>query len=167
MEDKPVKETNNLTRGLILGLGIALAVVTVFSFGMFVGEQKARFSYLWGRNYHGPLGGPPIGMGRPKGFFGGHGAAGVVIDKKKDSLVVRGPDNAEKTVLIDKNTYLIKGRQKVGLKEINNGDQVVVMGFPDSKGRIKARLIRIFDPGSWKEPMWRRDNSRPLPPSLL
>lgn len=150
-------------RRLVLVGGIALAVLVVFSFGMFVGEQKARFSYRWGANYHRSFGGPPpgrglppFGPGRPGGFFGGHGATGEVIRKTSDRLIVKSPDNAEKIVLITKETTLIKGRETIELKDVKARDRVVIVGSPDDKGRIKARLIRVFDAALWRESVWPR-----------
>ena len=144
---------NTLLKGLAIGFGIAFAVVVIFSFGMFIGEQKARFSSHWGDNYSREFGGPPppLGIGGPRGPFGGHGAAGIVIKKEATQLLLRGPDNAEKVILIDKATYFVKGRDKATLKDIKEISGIVVVGTPDNKGRIKARLIRIFAPEDWKE----------------
>ena len=160
---------NRLLAGMAIALGAAFAVVLIFSFGMFVGEQKARFHYGWGRNYGREFGGPPPPMtfGRPRGSFGGHGAAGIVIKKEPSKLLLRSPDNAEKVILIDKNTYFVKGRDRAAIKDIKENSRIVVVGSPDHKGRIKARLIRIFEPGDWKESMWRRDELRPPALSFL
>ena len=167
MDDQ--ESRNRLLAGIAIALGAAFAIIVIFSFGMFVGEQKARFYYRWGQNYHREFGGPPPPMqfGRPRGLFGGHGAAGTVIKKEPAKLLLRSPDNAEKVILISKDTYFVKGRDKAGFKDIKENSRIVVVGSPDNKGRIKARLIRIFESGDWKESMWRRDNSRPLPPSFL
>lgn len=148
-------------------MGITLAVIIIFSFGMFVGEQKARFSYRWADRYHRDFGGPPFGMGRPRGFFGGHGAFGSVVKKERSKLVIKGTDNAERIVLITKNTSIVKGREQAEEKDIKEGSRVVVLGTPNNKGQIEARLIRIFDETQEKESMWRRDDLRLLPPSLL
>ena len=149
---------NRILERLAIGLGAALLVVIIFSFGVFIGEQKAKFSYRWGQNYHREFGGPPPmrQFGRPEGFFGGHGAAGIVIKKESSKLMLRSPDNAEKVILIDKETYFVQDRAKAGLKDIKVNSRVVVVGSPDNKGRIKARLIRIFKPADRKESMWRR-----------
>lgn len=157
-----------LIKGLLIGFGTAFAVVAIFSFGMFVGEQKARFSERWGQNYSKEFGPPPAGLlGRPRGNFGGHGAAGVVIKKETDQLLLRSPDNAEKVILIKKDTYFVKNRSKASLKDVKEKSNIVVIGSPDNKGRIKARLIRIFEPENWKESKWEKDSSKPFPPSYL
>ncbi len=161
---------HRLLAGLAIAFGAAFAVMLIFSFGMFVGEQKARFHYGWGRNYGREFGGPPpppLMFGRPRGSFGGHGAAGVVIKKEKSKLLLRSPDNAERVILIDKNTYFVQARERAALKDIKVNARVVVVGSPDAKGRIKAKLIRIFEPGDWKEPMWRKEELRLPAPSVL
>lgn len=151
----------------MIGLGAFLVVVIVFLFGMFVGEQKARFSYRWGENYHRFFGGPRFGVGAPRGFFGGHGAFGEVIKKDSKTLVVRGPDNAEKAIILTDDTVVVKYRQKIKGQEIKIGDRIVVVGEPNKKGQIKARLIRVFDANLWKGSMWRRESSLGLPPPYL
>jgi RNase P/RNase MRP subunit p29 len=154
-------QQHSFIRGLLIGVGLVFAVLLIFSFGVFVGEQKARFSYRWGENYHRFFGGPPIGLGRPKGFFGGHGTVGTVVKKEKNQLIIRGPDNAEKVVLVTKNTYILKWRQKLALKEIKVGDRLVVLGQPNKRGQIKAGLIRVFAKELWKESLW--EEKLPLP----
>jgi len=150
---------------LIIGVGIAFAVVAVFSFGMFVGEQKARFSSSWGREYRGMFGRPPMGPGGPEGLFGGHGTVGVIIDNKDDKLWLRSPENVEKVILISKKTYIVRQRQEIELRDIKNGDHVVVIGSPDNKGRIEARLVRVIDAGTREDPSWGRNaEPPPLPP---
>ncbi len=158
-----------LLRGIAIGLGIAFVVATIFSMGLFIGGQKARFSIRWGENYNEHFGGPRRGLpGGPKDFFGGHGTAGIVIDVQGKSLVVSGRDQAEKVVLISKQTRIVKGRQAMELKDIKENSMIVVIGRPDDEGRIEAHLIRIFDgTGPGGRPMrggflWKDDNSRQL-----
>ena len=158
-----------LLHGIAIGLGVAFVVAAVFSMGLFIGQQKARFSIRWGQNYNQNFGGPRQMLpGGPKDFFGGHGTAGVVIDVKKESLVVRSRDNAEKVVLISDETSIVKGREVVELKDIEEESAIVVIGRPDDEGRIEAHLIRLFDgTGPGGRPMqggflWRNDTSRQL-----
>jgi len=139
-------QNGSLLRGVAVGLGIAFAVMTIFSLGVFVGQQKARFSIRWGQNYNQHFGEPRrMVPGGPRDFFGGHGTAGMVIKKTADSLVIRSRDNAEKIVLITDKTQIVERRQAIKLKDVAEDSMVVVIGSPDDKGRIKARLIRIFD----------------------
>ncbi len=174
-KEEPNKEPNwaaqntPLLRGIAIGLGIAFVVATVFSMGLFIGQQKARFSIRWGQNYNQHFGGSRrVLPGGPRDFFGGHGTAGVVIDVKKESLVVRSRDNAEKVILISDQTRIVKGREAIELKDIEEDNAIVVIGRPDDEGRIEARLIRLFDgTGPGGRPMqggflWRNDTSRQL-----
>ena len=132
-------------RGIAIGLGIAFTAVTILAIGIAIGHQKARFSYRWGQNYDRQFGGPKRAIpGGPQGFFGGHGTAGIVIKKNSKSLVVQSRDNAEKVILISDDTKIVERRQEIKLKDIKEDDNIVVIGSPDNKGRIKARLIRIF-----------------------
>ncbi len=133
-------------RGIAIGLGIAFAAVTILAIGIAIGQHKARFSLRWGQNYDRQFGGPRrIVPGGPRGFFGGHGTAGVVIKKDAKSLVVESRDNAEKVILVSDDTKIIERRQEIKFKDIMEDDNIVVIGSPDDKGRIKARLIRIFE----------------------
>lgn len=151
---------------LIVGVGIAFAVVAVFSFGVFIGEQKARFSFRWSQEYRSMFGRPPIGPGGPpEGLFGGHGTVGVVIDRKADQLLLKSPDNVEKVILIGKSTHLVRQRQEIKPKDIRNGDRAVVIGSPDNKGRIEAKLVRILDAATREDSLWGRNAAPPpLPP---
>lgn len=157
------KQQAHLIRGILIGLGVAFSVLLIFAFGVFVGEQKARFSYRWGESYHRFFGGPPLGPGRPRGFFSGHGTAGVLVKKEKARLIIRSPDNIERIILIDKDTFIVKGRERLNLEDIKEGDRLVVIGEPNNKGQVKARLIRVFAKGLWKESMWREKPLHSLP----
>jgi hypothetical protein len=164
---RPVQNENHFIRGLVIGLGIALLVIVCFSFGMMVGEMKTRFSYRWGENYHEFFGGPRIQPGQPRGFFGGHGTAGEIVKKKAKSIIIKGPDNAEKVILLSNQTSIVKGRDEATLKDIRVGNQAVVVGSPNKKGQIEARLIRIFEVQSWKGSLWERKDTPSSPSSLL
>ncbi len=159
----------SLLRGIAIGLGIAFVIATVFSMGLFIGQQKARFSIRWGQNYDQYFGGPRRMLpGGPADFFGGHGTAGVIIDVKDESLVVRSRDNAEKIVLISNRTRIVKGREAIKLKDLTEDTSIVVIGRPDDEGRIEAHLIRVFDgTGPGGRPLrggflWEKDSLRPL-----
>lgn len=168
VKNRLINIDGTFAKGLSIGLGAALVLIVVFSFGVFVGEQKARFSYRWGERYNQFFGGPRLGMpGGPRGFFGGHGTFGIVIKKEKNSLVIKGADNAEKIILITKDTKAIKGREEVKLDDIKVDDHATVIGSPNSKGQIEAKLIRLFDPRNREDLMW-PDRELPLsPPSPL
>src|SRR3990172_8160790 len=137
--------TNPLLGGILIGSGLLLAVLFIFWLGMVVGERKADFTHRvgeqFGREFGGRVAPPPVG--RPhifpapgKGFFGGHGTAGEVVKAEDGQLVIVGPENVEKTVIVSENTVLIKGRERVQPREIEVGNRVVVIGTPNNEGQI-------------------------------
>jgi len=150
-----MKQSKLLT-GIAIGVGAVFLAMLIFRAGVFVGMEKARYSYRWGENYQRNFGGPPRGFfgklsGRG-GFIGGHGTFGPIIKKNKNSVVVSGRENAEKVVTIDKNTRIIRGREVVTIKELKLDDRIAVIGRPDKKGVIQAKLIRVFDEKNFPPP---------------
>lgn len=145
--------SNVLLRGILIGSGVVLVLFSVFWLGMFVGEKKARFSFVVGQRYESLSGHkqatPPFGRGhippRRPFFSGGHAAVGEVISITDDQMVVRGRDNAEKVVLFGDKTRVFEGRSRVEVGEIKDGDRVVVIGRPSDEGQIDARLVRILN----------------------
>lgn len=135
---------NHLTRGILIGLGIAFGVLLVFYVGMYAGERKAGFSYRWMKGYHRNFGGPMPGPGMRRSYFGGHGVFGEVISNKGDKLVVKGKDNIEKVVNVAKKATVVKGKDKVKLSAIKTGEWVVIIGSPGKEGQIDAKMVRVF-----------------------
>lgn len=149
------KINHDVLKWLIIGLGGFLALVLVFSLGMFIGGYKARFSYRWAESYHQNFGGPR------GGFFGawrdfpsgdlieGHGAFGEIIELNETGFVIKGRDNIEKVIVTNKETVIKQGAKTIK-DELKVGDQVVVIGSPNEQGQVEAKLIRLFD-GELKE----------------
>lgn len=150
-EDKPssvTKKDESTLRGIVIGLGIAFAVIFIFSFGLIVGQMKANFPYHRGQNHGTRFGVPPrMAPGGAKGLFRDRGAAGTVIKKTKKTIVVRYPDNAEKIIKISDDTQIIEGREEIKLRDVKIDDRIAVTGQPDDEGRIEANLIRVFKDG--------------------
>ena len=147
---KPSDQTG-LWRNLAIGFGIALLVMLIFRAGMFVGMEKARFSYRWGENYHRNFGGPGMGPMGPMGrgeFFGGHGAVGPIIRINKNNIVIRDRENVEKVIAIGKDTRIFSGRDKISKKDLKVDEPVVVIGEPGKKGEVDAKVIRVFANGA-------------------
>jgi hypothetical protein len=161
------------TRGLI-ALGGLIVLALTFNLGVFVGYSKANFSQRWGDNYRRNFGGPTEGFGLnnrmmsgrrfdqrlgmmplPSGpdFVNAHGTTGVVIQVNQvatgtpqatSTIVIKGNDGVEKTVLIDAKTSILKDRQNVPVNNVAVDDTAVVIGQPNNAGQIEAKLIRIF-----------------------
>jgi hypothetical protein len=136
----------------IIGLAVFFAMLVIFGTGIFVGEMKARFSYRWAENYHRNFGGPPGGfMGNLRmppppdnEFVESHGIFGQIIKIGDSDFVIKGQDNAEKVVVINKDTAINSGKKTITKADLRVGEQVVVIGSPNSQGQIDAKLIRVF-----------------------
>ncbi len=159
---REMKQSKLLT-GIAIGVGVVFLAMLIFRAGVFVGMEKARYSYRWGENYQRNFGGPPRGFfGRFSGrgrFIGGHGAFGPIIKKNKGSVVVSDRENAEKVVAIDKDTRIIRGREVITIKELKLDDRIAVIGQPDKKGVIQAKLIRVFDGENFPSPSDRKGSN--------
>jgi len=160
-DTKIISDTNNKNAGkrkhdflkrTILGLVIFIAALLIFGTGVFVGEMKARFSYQWAENYHRNFGGPSGGfMGNLRlppppdnEFVEGHGTFGQIIKIGDSDFVIKGQDNVEKVVIINKDTVINIGRETITKADLKIGEQVVVIGSPNDQGQIDAKLIRVF-----------------------
>ena len=143
------KINSDALKWVIAGLIGFIVLFLTFGAGVKVGALKARYSYKWAENYHKNFGGPKSGFINnwrrfPVGdFINGHGSFGEIIEIKDSSFVIKGRENIEKVVIINKDTVITKSRETIkdGLKV---GDNVVIIGSPNEAGQIEAKLIRIF-----------------------
>jgi hypothetical protein len=165
--DENKKSHRDLLKWIIIGIIIFVYSVCVFGAGVFVGGMKARFSYRWAENYHRNFGGPENGfmfdmrMSPLNGeFIQGHGVFGEIIQIKDSDIVIKSQDNAEKVVIFNKDTAITVGRRTITKSDLKVGEQVVVIGSPNDKGQIEARLIRVFDGNIMMGP---RMNINPIP----
>lgn len=138
-------------RGIIIGLGVAILVLGVFKLGQVSGYHKARFSQKFGDNFNRNFI-DPRGGGFLKDFSdriappGGHGAVGKIVSISLPLMVVAGPDNIEKTILVSESTEIRKYRDDITTTELKIGDFIVVLGAPNDDGQIEAKLIRTVPP---------------------
>jgi len=155
-EDLQHKISNRVNRDILKRIVVIVSgfaiVALIFGAGIVVGEMKAKFSYRWAENYHKNFGGPRggfLGDWRripllPNDFIEGHGTFGEIIELNDNSFVIKGRGNVEKIVITTEDTIIKKGMKTIkdGLKV---GEYVVVIGSPNKKGQIEAKLIRIFN----------------------
>ena len=130
--------------------GFALLVGT-FSVGVAVGYRKAKFSYAWGENYHRNFGGPRGGFLRNfsqdfmgKDFIGAHGTFGQIIEVKDFELVVRGKDNVEKIIIINKDADIRHFQDTIQAENLKVNELIVAIGEPNDQGQIEAKFIRVM-----------------------
>jgi hypothetical protein len=146
---------HDILKWIIVGLLAIVAIVLVFGLGVFVGEKKAKFSYLWAENYHRMYAGPKAGFLRSlrmppfptfDEFIEGHGTFGEIIKIEGNNLVVKGRGNVEKVIIVTEKTVIKSGREDIKFSDLKIGDVIVIIGSPNDKGQIEAKLIRIFPP---------------------
>lgn len=133
-----------VTAGIVLSLVLALVV---FQAGVAVGYKKAEFSGRTGDRFFRVWGGEKgvrAAMPLPDDFIGGHGAAGRVVSVSLPTFFVATPDNLEKEVFVDSGTVVRKFRASVAASDIQPDEFVVVLGDPETDGRIRAKLVRVM-----------------------
>ncbi len=135
-------------RGVLVVIGIIAAALIIFRAGVFVGYRKATFSYRWGENYHKNFGGPRGGFLMEAfdkdDFINPHGTFGKIMKIELPTFVVEGSDGTEKVILIKDDTAIRRLRDTVETKDLKVNDNVVIIGEPNDKGQVEAKLIRIM-----------------------
>lgn len=149
---------------VLLSVSAILVALLIFNFGMFIGFNKAFFSYRWGENYHKNFAGPKGGFFREfsgKDFIDSHGAFGQIINIGDRLIIIKGRDDIERIISLEDNPVIKLFRDTVKISDLKLNDYVVVIGEPDESGKIKAKLIRIMPSpqskdGSYKFSPFRR-----------
>ncbi|HET8575217.1 MAG TPA: hypothetical protein VFM02_03560 [Candidatus Paceibacterota bacterium] len=148
----PSVRVSETARGIMIGLVVAIFLFALFQFGVFVGYQKAHFSGRLGDNYRKNF--ENAHQGDPGDFFGGrmlpggHGASGEIVSIALPKLVIAGPNNLEKTVVVNDETLVREFRNAIKTSDLKVGDHVVVLGTPDDQGQVNAKFIRVMPPPS-------------------
>ena len=153
MDIKKISESNT-TKRILIGIAAFIVTLLIFRAGMFVGFMKAGFSYKFGDTYYRTFNGEHSGKnGAPLEVFfkddmmiGGHGVIGKVIKIDLPNIMIEGSDNVEKVVEVNDETIIKRFRDSASIKDIQVNDTLVVIGSPDSKGQITAKLIRLLPP---------------------
>jgi len=139
---------SKIVRGILIGIGVAVLILIIFQAGMVAGYHKARFGARFGDNFErnliGPRGGGFGGKFITRGMPGGHGAAGEIISISLPQIVVAGPDNLEKTILVGTSTRIREFQDEITSDKLKAGNYIVVLGTPNNDGQINAKLIRLM-----------------------
>lgn len=137
----------------LIAIATVIVLLLVFKAGEFVGYKKAGFSYRWAENYHRNFGGPREGFFRDfdgKDYINAHGISGSIIkidslaSSSQATLIIKGDDNVEKTILVSDKTTIISRRETIKASDLKADDRIVVIGSPNEQGQIEAKLIRLF-----------------------
>ena len=139
---------SKLFRVIILIISGLIVLGFVFSLGIFVGTKQAEFSFKWADQYHRNFAGPQNGffgdMMMNNQFTEGNGVFGQIIKINGQTLTIKGADNVEKNILINKQTSIVYQRKNISLSELKTDENVIVIGDPNNNGQIQAELIRVM-----------------------
>lgn len=147
MMEGPSKNVEGILKWIIVIILCFVIVLIIFTTGVFVGQEKAKFSFVWTENYHRNFGGPTdgfFGNFSKEGFTSAHGAFGQVLKIKGNSIMIKGQDNIEKMVTASSDTEIINQTGKMQMGQIKIGSNIVAVGEPNNYGVLEAKLIRIF-----------------------
>jgi len=151
---------SKLFKRIIIGIGLLAIILFSFSAGIFVGYNKARFSYAWGENYDRNFGGghrtvfgfPPMdpqpagmpGLPPNPGSINAHGVFGTILNIASSNIAISSRDGIERTATIFSSTIMREGRETIKTTDLKIGDPVVIIGPPDEQGQINASFVRIL-----------------------
>jgi len=132
-------------------LGILLIALIIFWAGVAIGYNKAIFSYRWHSHYAEQFAGNQSPFAIPNDHDADnmpnpHGAFGTIISAHLPLIIIKGPIEAEKTVIITATTVIRDIHNDAASTTLTEGQGVVVIGSPDEQGRIVASFIRILPP---------------------
>ena len=131
----------------ILVIFLLILAVLIFQAGTFLGFNRASFMCQWGQNYNrnflGERGSPGGGLFdnnpiRPHGIFG------TVIKVSDSDLVIKDRDGVEKIVKISDDADIKSGRDSVKISDIKVGDEITIIGAPNSSAEIDADFVRVM-----------------------
>jgi hypothetical protein len=125
----------------LCSLAILIIAVLIFLAGIFVGFQKARFSYGLGQRYYNDFfqGRPPL---FDQSFVNSHGASGSITNISGKELTIKD-NNVSKIILITDSTIIRRNRIDASAADLKIGDEISVIGGPNDQGQIVAKFIRV------------------------
>jgi len=124
-----------------------ILLIGVFSLGMNVGFKKAGFTYDWSQNYSNNFGGrlTPIQAPPNSQLFNAHGLDGTILTIDKGSIILKDEDGNEKTVDVSAQTTIRQNFKNITAADLKTGEEIVVIGEPNPRGQIEAKLIRALN----------------------
>jgi hypothetical protein len=132
---------------ILIVIAVLFGLSLAFGLGVSVGFHKARFSYQWGENYDRNFGGPKrgiIGIFGGSNFMNSHGISGSIMKIDGSTVVIRGRNNVEMTVLVTDKTIIRMGNQNLKVSDLKIDENVIIIGNPDNSGQIQVELMRVL-----------------------
>lgn len=152
MTIKTYIQSKNFTH-VLCALGTLIILLAVFQAGIMVGVHKAKFSFHMGENYYRAFEGADrhdrggIALhAHEREFTDAHGAVGKILKVALPTLIVLGPDQIEKTVIVGADTTVRHFRDAGSMNDLAPDQYIVVIGSPNDRAELNARLIRILPP---------------------
>jgi hypothetical protein len=136
-----------IVKTVLIILGGFIIACGIFWLGMIIGLRKASFNYQWGKNYSDLFERPERMVfvnSRGGGFIDANSAVGFVIKIDTSTLLIKGDDGVEKSILIGGSTVIRRWQNTILPDDIKVDEKVVILGVPSSTGQIEARLIRVM-----------------------
>lgn len=150
---KNILYTKVSNKTVLRSLGALVVALLIFQAGIFVGYHKASFSYRSGDNFHRMFGASEHrGMMDREGSFGffrngftsAYGTTGTIVKITLPAIIVAGTDKVEKVVVVNERTIVRHLREDFKSTDLKVGDSIIVIGSPDDKAQIEAKLIRVL-----------------------
>ncbi len=131
-----------LRRGLLALSGL-FVLTLVFGAGFAAGRwSTSPFSAA----------GPIFRVTRSIASKSGHGAIGMIQSIDGQKITIQTRDGKLETILVNDDTRFDKNFEKISFSDIKVSDQIVVIGSPNEEGEIKAKLIGLVDPSTFRFP---------------
>jgi uncharacterized membrane protein len=139
---------SKIVRTILWILGGLIVLVVVFGLGISVGYDRAGFASGFDQNYfrifYGAVPGGPVGLMAPPMPVAIHGVVGTVIDLGTSTISVKDQQGNEQSVTISSSTAIRNGNGNITIGDVVMGDQIAVIGEPNSEGQVDAHFIRIL-----------------------
>ena len=139
---------STIVRTILWVLGGLIVLVVVFGLGITVGYDRAGFASNFNQNYYrdfyGAAPSGPVGLMAPPMPVAIHGVVGTVIDLSTSTISVKDKQGNEQSVAVSSGTDIRNGNGNSTIGDIAVGDQIAVIGEPNSEGQIDAHFVRIL-----------------------
>jgi len=132
---------------VVLCIAAFIVLFFVFSLGIFVGTQKANFSFRWAEQYHKNFAGPANGFFQEfttNDFLDANGVFGKIIKVSDPTIIIKSRNDVEKIILVNDETAIKKLDRTINTSDLNVDDDIIAIGNPNNNGQIEARLIRVM-----------------------
>jgi len=145
MDFKNFFKTDHFNK-ILIGLAALVIILFFFTAGIFVGYEKARFSFRWGENYYNNIIGQRGELNLDRQFFNARNGVGKIININGNNIIIKDQNNTEKTIVVDDKTVIRVQNQTIKISDLKIDDNIVVIGSPNDSGQVAAKLIRVLPP---------------------